>query len=121
MTNRSAAPFGAASASDVARKPRSFSTVEQLLLHSNLKSKTTPRERKRGKISVRRCSHSRLYIQTDNPFVVVKRKEVINNNNNIDTDGHGDKISNDHEEEEKHDMVNELNSFRQQQGENVSI
>ena len=67
--------------------------------------------------------YTRLYLQTDNPFIVVKRKEINNNsrnsvninednNNNssnsvnINEDNNND--NNSSEEEEKLDVVNEL-------------
>ena len=72
-------------------KLRSVSTVELRQLHSNSKPKpkTAPRERKRGRFSAHRCDNNRLYIQTDNPFLVVKRKE-INNDGDDDNDDDGD-------------------------------
>ena len=65
--------------------------------------------------------YTRLYLQTDNPFIVVKRKEINNNSSNsvninednnssnsvnINEDNNND--NNSSEEEEKLDIVNEL-------------
>ena len=65
--------------------------------------------------------YTRLYLQTDNPFIVVKRKEINNNSSNsvninednnssnsvnINEDNNND--NNSSEEEEKLDVVNEL-------------
>jgi hypothetical protein len=116
MSTKSA-PFAISPSLTCGSKPRSFSTSEQQstsTVQQSLKLKV--RERKRGKVSI----NNRIYIQTDNPFLVVRRKELsfseVNNDNNNSISSSNSSSSsclnnnNDQnkEEEEKLDVVNEL-------------
>ena len=122
MSTKSA-PFAVSHSLAGGTKPRSFSTSEEQQ-QSMSTLKVNARERKRGKVSI----NNRIYIQTDNPFLVVRRKEfsfseINNNNNNSNNNSNSNSKSNscisinnnnfqNEEDEEKLDVVNELKEER---------